>query len=284
MSGLQRKSLRTPDETEAFPHGVAHEVHLGELTVARNVHEPGWHWAEHIRPVVGGQSCRVHHTGVVLRGRLRVRHDEGAEMDLGVDDVFDVPPGHDAWVMGDEPFETIDWVGAHRWASPPTGQRILATILLTDIVESTAFAERAGDVAWGRMMEQHLATLRRVLDRFGGREIATTGDGVLALFDGAERAVLGALAMARATQGTDLQIRAGVHAGEVEIVPGNVRGVAVHVAARIMALAGPNEVLVSETTRALVESSDLRFVDRGAHALKGVSGRRSIFAVEWRSE
>lgn len=280
MSGLQRKSLRTPDESEAFPSGVSHEVHLGELTVARNLHEPGWHWAEHVRPVVGGQSCRIHHTGVVVRGRLRVRDDDGAEMDLEPDDVFDVPPGHDAWVIGDEPFETIDWVGAHRWASPPEGQRILATILMTDVVDSTALAERVGDAAFGRLLEQHLSALRRVLDRYAGHEIATTGDGMLALFDGAERAVLGAVAMTRTVESTDLKIRAGVHTGEVELVPGNVRGVAVHVTARIMALAGASEVLVSDTTRGLVESRELGFVDRGTHPLKGVTGRRTIFAVE----
>jgi len=280
MSGLQRKSLSSPDETEAFPHGRSAEVHLGELTVARIYHEPGWHWAEHIRPVVGGQSCRIHHTGVVVRGRLRVRDDQGAEMDLAPDDVFDVAPGHDAWVIGDEPFETIDWVGAHRWASPAAGQRVLATILMTDIVDSTAFAERAGDVAWGRLMEQHLATLRRALDRFRGREIATTGDGILALFDGAERAVLGAVAMARAVDASDLRIRAGVHTGEVEVTPGNVRGVAVHVASRIMGLAGAGEVLVSDTTHDLIEGNELRFVERGSHALKGVTGRKAIFAVE----
>lgn len=111
MSSIERKNLGSPDETEHFPGGVSHEVHLGELTVARNIHQPGWHWAEHVRPIVGGSSCRIHHTGYVVRGRSHVRHDDGTEMDFGPDDVIDVAPGHDAWVVGDEPFETIDWVG-----------------------------------------------------------------------------------------------------------------------------------------------------------------------------
>lgn len=151
VSETQRKSLREPDETEAFSHGSSREVHLGELTVGRNVHEPGFHWAEHIKPIVGGTSCRFHHTGVVIRGRARIRSDDGFELELGPDDVFDIPPGHDAWVVGDEPYETIDWVGSHRWASPPAGQRVLATILFTDIVDSTAKASAIGHDAWARV-------------------------------------------------------------------------------------------------------------------------------------
>lgn len=150
---------------------------------------------------------------------------------------------------------------------------------MTDIVDSTARAAELGDVAWGRHLEGHHMILRRQLDRFGGREVATTGDGMLALFDGAERAVRGASAMTRAVEEIDLRIRAGVHTGEVEYIPGNVRGVAVHVAARIMALAGPGDVFVSDTTRGLIESRELTLVDRGLHALKGVSDERTIFAV-----
>ena len=183
-------------------------------------------------------------------------------------------------MVGDEPFETIDWVGAHRWASPPAGDRVLATIVLTDIVDSTARAAELGDVAWGRLLERHHTILRRQLDRFGGREVKTTGDGMLALFDGAERAVRGANAMVRAVEEIDLRIRAGVHTGEGGDVPGNVRGVAVHVASRIMALAGSGEVLVSDTTRGLIESREITLIDRGRHALKGVTDERTIFAVE----
>jgi class 3 adenylate cyclase len=280
VAGLQRKSLREPDETEVFPRGTSREVHLGELTVARTFHEPGWRWSTDVMPIVGTPSCRFHHTGVVLRGRIRFREDDGTEMDFEPDDVFDVPAGHDAWVLGDTPFESVDWVGAHRWASPPTGGRVLATILFTDIVDSTARADALGDEAWGRLLEEHNMIIRQMLDRFRGREVATTGDGLLAMFDGVERAVQCATASVRALGAQDVPIRAGIHTGEVEVVPGNLRGLTVHIAARVMDLAAPGEVLVSATTRGLIEGRELRFSDRGAHELKGVSGARSIFAVE----
>ncbi|MGQ0606849.1 MAG: adenylate/guanylate cyclase domain-containing protein [Chloroflexota bacterium] len=173
----------------------------------------------------------------------------------------------------------MDWTGAHRWASPPSGQRVLATILFTDIVDSTALAGRLGDRGWSKTLEDHHAISRSILDRFRGREVVTTGDGMLAIFDGAERAVLAARALGPALAHLDVRIRAGVHSGEIEAVPGNVRGVAVHVAARIMALAGPNEVFVSDTTRGLVESRELSFADRGAFELKGISGERHVFSV-----
>jgi len=279
MAGIQRKSLLTPDEREVFPLGRSDEVHLGELVVALTHQEPGWQWSKHVKPIVGTPSCLVHHTGVVVAGRIRVRLDDGTELECGPYDVVDIPPGHDAWVVGDEAYETIDWTGAHRWASPPSGQRVLATILFTDVVDSTALAARLGDRAWSKTLEDHHAISRSILDRFRGREIVTTGDGMLAIFDGAERAVLAARALGPALAHLDLRIRAGVHSGEIETVPGNVRGVAVHVAARVMALAGPNEVLVSDTTRGLVESRELSFTDRGAFELKGISGSRHVFSV-----
>ena len=280
MTDIVRKSLLDPDEREVFPLGSSSEVHVGELTVSREHQQPGWRWSEHVRPIVASPSCRFHHTGVVLKGRIHVRLDDGSEADLGPYDVVDIPPGHDAWVVGDEPVEAIYWVGAHRWASAPSGQRVLATLLFTDIVDSTAMAERLGDAEWTHLLEEHHTIARRVLDRYGGREIATTGDGMLAMFDGAERTILAADALRPALGGLGIRIRAGIHTGEVEVVPGNLRGVAVHIAARIAGLAQPDDVLVSSTTRDLVERRDIRFVDRGTHELKGVSGKRHIFAVE----
>ena len=271
MAEIRHKSLLEPDERESYPFGHSDEVHLGEVVVARTYQEPGWRWSTHLQPIVGTASCRFHHMGVVLSGRVRCRLDDGTEAAFGPLEVFDLPPGHDAWVVGDEPFISVDWVGAHRWASPPMGQRVLATLLFTDIVDSTVLAERHGDNDWPRILEHHNAISRSVLDQYRGREVATTGDGMLATFDGAERAVLAARALSPALATLDIEIRAGVHTGEVEVVPGNVRGVAVHVAARIMAMAGPNEVLVSDTTRGLIEGGELTFASRGPVRLKGLA-------------
>ena len=280
MTGILRKDLLEPDEREEFPFGSSNEVHVGELVVSYERVEPGWRWSEHVKPIVATTSCRFHHTGVMLRGRMRVRLDDGSETEIGPFEVADIPAGHDAWVVGDEPVEAIYWVGAYRWASPPSGQRILATLLITDIVDSTAMAERLGDSEWRRVLDDHHTVSRTILDRYGGREVTTTGDGILASFDGAERTILAARALGPALAGLGIRVRAGIHTGEVDVVPGNVRGVAVHVAARIAALASADEVLVSSTTRSLVESGDLVFVDRGEHELKGVRGHRQVFAVD----
>jgi class 3 adenylate cyclase len=280
MPSLHGKSLRRPDEHYDFPLGFTDEVHLGELVVGRSRHEPGWRWSVHIQPIMGTPTCQLHHIGVVESGTLRVRLDDGTEVTFEADDVIDVPPGHDAWVVGDEPVVSLEWVGVHRWAAPRADERVLATILVTDIVDSTPLAERLGDAAWRQLLDEHNVRLRQVLDRFRGREVTTTGDGMLALFDSAERTVHAAAAARVALRDLDITIRAGVHTGEVELVPGNVRGVAVHVAARLLALAPPGEVIVSGTTRDLIDSRELSFVDRGRHELKGVSGARQVFALE----
>ena len=279
MAEIRRKSLDSPDDHVRYPKGYTDEVHLGELVVGRSVHEPGWRWSTHVKPIVGTPTCQVHHVGVMMAGSFAVRADDGTEATFSPGDVYDIPPGHDGWVVGDEPAEIIEWVGVHRWALPAADERVLATILITDIVDSTALAARRGDRDWTALLEEHTARLRQVLDRFRGREIATTGDGILAIFDGAERAIRAAGAMGPALRGLDVRIRAGIHTGEIELVPGNVRGVAVHLAARLLALAAPDEVLVSGMTRELVESPDLAFADRGRHELKGISGLRQVFAL-----
>jgi class 3 adenylate cyclase len=160
-----------------------------------------------------------------------------------------------------------------------SGERILTTILFTDIVDSTAMAVTLGDATWRELLSRHNEKGRYELDRFRGREIDTTGDGFLALFDSSERAVRAASGICLAARDLGLQIRAGIHTGEVELIPGNVRGVAVHMAARVMALAGPSEVLISGTTYELLAGTDLIFEERGSHVLKGITGARQIYAL-----
>jgi class 3 adenylate cyclase len=158
--------------------------------------------------------------------------------------------------------------------------RVLATILFTDIVGSTERASALGDAAWAALLERHNGAVRQQLRRFSGDEIDTAGDGFLALFDGPARAVRCGLAVQDALREIGLEVRAGVHTGEVERPKGaKPRGIAVHVGARVMSLAGSGEVLVSGTTHDLVAGSGLEFEDRGDHELKGVDGRRRVFAA-----
>ena len=179
------------------------------------------------------------------------------------------------------PWESVEFTSAHEFAksSEELGERILATILFSDIVDSTATLERVGDAEWAKLVRAHNERIRTVIDRHRGREMGTLGDGFLALFDGAARAVQAGAAMGPAVAELDLRVRVGIHTGEVEIAGGQARGVAVHAAARVAALAGAGEVLVSGTTCDLIAGSGLGFDSRGEHELKGLTGARPIFAL-----
>jgi class 3 adenylate cyclase len=162
---------------------------------------------------------------------------------------------------------------------PPEHDRILATVLFTDIVGSTERASALGDRSWRELLDRHHALVRQELDRFRGREIDTAGDGFLATFDGPARAVRCAAAISSAVGDLGLEIRAGVHTGEVELMGQGIGGIAVHIGARIAALAGAGEVLVSATVRDLVAGSGIGFEERGEFALKGVAGTWSLFSA-----
>ena len=157
--------------------------------------------------------------------------------------------------------------------------RVLATLLFTDIVDSTRRAAEMGDRDWHALLDAHDAIVRAQLNRFRGREVNTSGDGFLAMFDGPQRAIRCAMAIRDAVQALGIQVRAGLHTGECEIRGDDIGGIGVHIGARVSALAGPNDVLVSSTLRDLVIGSGLEFEDRGAHALKGVPGEWHISAV-----
>ena len=281
MPRLQVKTFADPDERRSFPKGHAEVVNLDESTVGRSQWEPGWRWTTHLAPIAGTASCQVHHLGFSVSGRLRVETDAGESIDIPPDSIYEIPPGHDAWVVGDEPWVTVEWTSARIVGVPPEGPggRTLATVLFTDIVDSTATLERLGDTVWRELLIKHNVRLRDALNTYRGREVATTGDGFLAVFDGATNAVRCGVAMARAARDIGLPIRVGVHTGEVEYVGGNVRGVAVHTAARVMSLAGPDEVYVSATTSDLLEGSGVSLADAGAHELKGLTGPRQVFRV-----
>jgi class 3 adenylate cyclase len=173
--------------------------------------------------------------------------------------------------------EIEDFVTGSRPALEPN--RVLATVLFTDIVGSTAKAAELGDRGWRSLLAEHNLVARRQLERFGGREIKTVGDGLLATFDGPARAVRCAAAIRDDEAELGLQLRAGLHTGEIELLPNDIAGVAVHVAARISALAGAGEILVSTTVKDLVTGSGLAFEDRGVKELRGVPGEWRVFAA-----
>jgi len=161
----------------------------------------------------------------------------------------------------------------------PESNRLLATILFTDIVGSTERAADLGDSRWRQLLDRHDAVVRDQLDRFRGREIKTTGDGLLATFDGPARAVHGACAIRDALRAIGVEIRAGVHAGEIEQRGRDVGGIAVHIGARVETLAEPGEVLATRTVKDLVAGSGITFADRGSHRLKGVPDEWQLFSV-----
>jgi class 3 adenylate cyclase len=281
MAKLQHKAFDEPDEVRAYEGGRTEIFELDEFVIGRMTMEPGWTWHDNVRPIAGTERCMYHHLGFVLSGTLHVWYEDGTEAMIGPQQMFEMPPGHDAEVIGDEAWVAVDFRGARSYARAvaESGERVTETILFTDIVGSTSKLHAIGDAAWRELLAEHNDRLRIELDRFRGRDVETTGDGFLALFDGAARAVQCAAAMGRSVTEIGLSIRAGVHTGEVEHVPGGVRGVAVHTAARIMALAGADEVFVSGTTQELAAGSGLVFESKGRHALKGIPGEREVFVL-----
>jgi class 3 adenylate cyclase len=157
---------------------------------------------------------------------------------------------------------------------------VLATVLFTDIVGSTELAADLGDRAWTKLLADHHGVVQAQLERFRGKAIRVEGDGTLSTFDGPARAVHCACAIRDAVSGLGIDIRAGLHTGEIELAPTGVEGIAVHIGARVAALAEPHEVLASSTVKDLVVGSGLQFADRGTHQLKGVPGEWQLYVVD----
>jgi pimeloyl-ACP methyl ester carboxylesterase len=190
-------------------------------------------------------------------------------------------PGVDhLWWFGDQDAivdEVQEFLTGAR--SAPEPDRVLATVMFTDIVGSTKRAAEVGDSRWRELLERHEAIVRRELERHRGREVNTTGDGFLATFDGPARGIGCARAIAEAVRPLGIEVRAGLHTGECEVMNGDVGGIAVHTGARVSAEAGPGEVLVSSTVKDLVAGSGIEFEDRGIHELRGVPGEWRLYAV-----
>jgi pimeloyl-ACP methyl ester carboxylesterase len=186
---------------------------------------------------------------------------------------------HLPWAGDAEPVlgEVEEFLTGARSVAEP--DRVLATVMFTDIVGSTERAAELGDARWRELLERHQEAIRRELTRFRGREVKTLGDGCLATFDGPARSIQCGQAITELSRSLGLDVRVGVHAGEVEVMDGDLGGIAVHIAARVGALAGAGEVLVTSTVKDLVAGSGIRFEDRGATTLRGIPDEWRLFSV-----
>jgi class 3 adenylate cyclase len=230
-----------------------------------------------VLPLVQAPTLVLHRRGFglvpIAHGRYLADHIRGARL-LEL-------PGSDVDLAWDTPELALDGIqelltGVRRRAEPG---RVLATVLFTDIVGSTELAARAGDRGWREVLEVHDELAGRLVAQFHGRLVKTTGDGVLATFDGPGRAIRCAAALGEGLAGIGLRIRAGLHTGEIELRDGDVGGIAVHIAARVLAAAGPGQIVASRTVRDLVVGSDIGMDDLGTRQLKGVDGAWQLFAA-----
>jgi class 3 adenylate cyclase len=233
--------------------------------------------ARPLLPLIHAPTLVLHRTGYPIlpleHGRYLAEHIPDATLvEL---------PGSDATL----PYQAADVALDHveellgDLRRPPAPARVLSTVLFTDVVASTEQASRLGDRRWRELLEVHDELARRLVEEFGGRLVKTTGDGILATFDGPGRGIRCAAALRDELRGIGLQVRAGLHTGEVELRDGDVGGIAVHIAARVMAAAGSGEILTSRTVRDLVVGANITVEDRGPHALKGIDDPWQLFAV-----
>jgi class 3 adenylate cyclase len=230
-----------------------------------------------VLPSIQAPTLVVHRRGDLIvpleQGRYVAEHIPGARfVDLEGDDHIPFLGDQDAILDEVEEFLT----GARH---APETNRVLATVLFTDIVGSTERAAGLGDRRWRELLEQHHALVRRELERFRGREIDTAGDGFMASFDGPARAIRCAHEVVDAVGSLGIELRAGVHTGECEQIGEKLGGIAVHIAARVASTARPGEVLVSQTVKDLVAGSGIPFEDRGAHELKGVPDTWHLYSA-----
>ncbi len=298
------RAARNREERWGDPEYLAQLLHVFAPSVADDPEVGRW-WARFARtsasPRDAGHLMRMN-ASIDVRHALRTLQMPVLILHLRGDQVFEVEGArymaeriplaelieHDgadhAWFVNPEPiaqeierFLTGIWERG-EWDAP-TPDRVLATILFTDIVDSTAKAAELGDAGWRELLQQHHALVRRQLVRFQGREVDTAGDGFFASFDGPARAIRCAVAITSAVPELGLQVRAGLHTGECEAVDGKIGGIAVHIGARVAKEAAPGEVLVSSTVRDLVAGSGLAFEERGVAELKGVPGEWRLYAL-----
>jgi class 3 adenylate cyclase len=234
-----------------------------------------------IRPIL--PSIRVPTLIIHRQGDVRVNVEAGRFMARQIPNAKYLElPGSDHTLWTGETERILDEVEEFLTGSRSAieSDRVLATVLFTDIVNSTKRAETIGDRAWHDVLDRHNALVRREISRHRGHEVRTMGDGFLATFDGPARSIRCALAINEGVEALGLQVRAGLHTGEVEMANDDLSGIAVHIASRVATMAKPGQVLVSNTVRDLVAGSNIRFHDEGSHSLKGLTESVRLFAAE----
>jgi class 3 adenylate cyclase len=230
----------------------------------------------HVLPAIRVPTLVLHRAEdrivTVQHGRYLGEHIPGARyVELPGDD-------HLWWTEGDDILDEVESFLTGTTGAHPT-DRVLATVMFTDIVDSTTRAAQLGDRRWRDLVEEHDKLVRSRLDRYRGREVKTLGDGFLATFDGPGRAIRCAADLRDGVRRLGLELRAGLHTGECEVTGDDISGIAVNIGARVGATAAANEVLVSQTVKDLVAGSGLDFEDRGEHELKGVPGSWRLYSV-----
>ena len=229
MGRIAHRNLDTPDEVLEFPRLRVNLVRVGSLTIGRGIVEPGFRWSTHVRTEADEPFCQVHHLQMLLSGRFAVEMADGEHVEIEPGEVFDVPPGHDAWVVGDEPAVLLDFLGnIDQLGRPTTSDRMVTTLVMTDIVDSTATASRLGDNTWKQLMAEHNRLVRSRLERYLGKEVNTTGDGFLAMFASARGAIRCAMSIRDALQALGIEVRAGLHTGECEVRGDDIGGRGAH--------------------------------------------------------
>ena len=268
---------RADDERFRRWHAKLQRTITSPQTVQAFIHDSYTVDARPLLPRVKAPTLVLHRRQFQLvpiaHGRYLAEHIAGARLvEL---------PGTDGPLVWETPELALDAIqefltGARRAATP---DQMLATVLFTDIVGSTQQAGQLGDRRWRELLELHDQAARRWVEAFRGRLVKSTGDGILAIFDSPVRAIRCAAALAEDLRGLGIQIRAGLHTGEIELRDGDVGGIGVHIAARVMAAAGPGEILVSRTVHDLVTGSGIALQDRGTHRLKGIQGDWQLLAL-----
>jgi class 3 adenylate cyclase len=268
---------RADDERFRRWHAKLQRTITSPQTVQAFIHDSYTVDARPLLPRVKAPTLVLHRRQFQLvpiaHGRYLAEHIAGARLvEL---------PGADGPLVWETPELALDAIqefltGARRAATP---DQMLATVLFTDIVGSTQQAGQLGDRRWRELLELHDQAARRWVEAFRGRLVKSTGDGILAIFDSPVRAIRCAAALAEDLRGLGIQIRAGLHTGEIELRDGDVGGIGVHIAARVMAAAGPGEILVSRTVHDLVTGSGIALQDRGTHRLKGIQGDWQLLAL-----